>query len=100
VAEQLREYGIRLMLGASPVDLSRAIVLGGLGTTAIGLVVGIGAAAAMGKTVNSVLFQVEPRDVTSYALVTAVIVAAAIGAAVGPARRVGRVDPAALLRAE
>lgn len=98
VAEQLREYGIRLMLGASPVAISRQILLGGLGTTLVGLALGIGAAAAMGKTINAVLFKVESRDLTSYVVVSVVLIVAAIASAWRPAARARSVDPAILLR--
>lgn len=100
VAEQLREYGIRLMLGAAPAAISRTILFGGLGTIFAGLVVGSAAAAALGKTLSSVLFQIESRDLTSYAIVAAVLIAAGLAAAWGPARRAERVDPAMLLRNE
>lgn len=100
VAEQLREYGIRLMLGASPNTISRTILFGGLGTTLVGLTIGIAAAAAMGKTINTVLFQVQPRDLTSYGVVIGVMVIATIAAAWRPARRARSVDPAVLLRNE
>jgi putative ABC transport system permease protein len=100
VGEQLREYGIRLMLGASPSSISRTILLGGLGTTITGLVIGAAAAAMLGKTLSSVLFEVESRDAASYMAVAAILVAAAIAAAWRPARRARTVDPALLLRNE
>ncbi len=98
VAEQLREYGIRLMLGASPVAISRQILLGGLATTLVGLALGISVAAALGKTINAVLFKVESRDLTSYVVVSAVLIVAAIASAWRPAARARSVDPAILLR--
>jgi putative ABC transport system permease protein len=98
VAEQLREYGIRLMLGASPAVISRQILFGGLTTTVVGLAIGAGAAAVLGKTINSVLFQVDARDTTSYVIVGVVLVAASLAAAWRPAKRARSVDPALLLR--
>lgn len=100
VAEQLREYGIRLMLGASPALISRTILFGGLGTTVAGLVVGAGVSAALGKSLSSVLFEVESRDPISYLTVAAVLLVSAVAAAWRPARRARRVDPAVLLRNE
>jgi predicted permease len=100
VAEQLREYGIRLMLGASPTAISRAILIGGMGTTGAGLMLGFAIAAALGSTINSVLFEVQPHDLTSYVAVAAVLMTAAVAAAWRPARRARRVDPAVLLRNE
>lgn len=100
VAEQLREFGIRLVLGAPPSTISRTIFLGGLGTTLAGLAIGAGAAALLGKTLSSVLFQVESRDMASYAAVAVVLIGASIAAAWRPARRARSVDPALLLRNE
>lgn len=98
VSEQLREYGIRLMLGASPRLILRRIVIGGLLTTSAGLVVGVAVAGLLGRTITTVLFDVEALDVISYAIVTGVLLASALVAAWVPARRAMRVDPAALLR--
>lgn len=100
VTEQLREYGIRLVLGAPPSAISRTILFGGLGTTLVGLVVGAGAAALLGKALGSVLFEVEPRDSVSYVAVAFVLIAAALAAAWRPAKRARSVDPALLLRNE
>jgi putative ABC transport system permease protein len=98
VSEQMREHGIRLMLGASPASITRAILFGGLGTTGVGLLLGMAAAFLLGKTINSMLFQVESHDATSYAVVVGVLVSAALTAAWRPARRAATVDPTALLR--
>ena len=98
VAEQLREYGIRLMLGAAPSVIARKILFGGLSTTATGLLIGAVASALLGKTLSSVLFNVNSHDVVSYLAVAAVLLLAAIAAAWRPARRARSVDPASLLR--
>lgn len=100
VAEQQREYGIRLVLGAPPSSIARAILLGGLTTTTMGLLVGGAVSAMLGKTLSSVLFKVEPRDALSYIAVAAVLTIAALAAAWRPARRARSVDPALLLRNE
>lgn len=100
VAEQLREYGIRLMLGAAPSAIARKILFGGLATTMTGLAVGASASALLGKTLSSVLFKVNSHDTTSYVAVSAVLIASALAAAWRPARRAQRVDPASLLRSD
>jgi predicted permease len=100
VAEQLRDYGIRLMLGARPSEITRAILASSLATTVIGLIVGGVGAAALGTTITTVLFEVRPRDPLSYGVVAAVLLLAAIVASWRPARRAMRVDPMTLLREE
>jgi ABC-type antimicrobial peptide transport system permease subunit len=77
------------------------MVLGdGLKLAAIGVVLGIGAALALARVIESMLFEVEPFDAASYAAVVAVLLAVAALACYVPARRAMRVDPLVALRAE
>jgi len=98
VAQQLREIGVRIMLGAEPAAMSRLVFRNGLWLAAIGGVIGIAVAALSGRMISSVLFDVRASDITSYAIVLAVLGLAVILAAWRPARRASRVDPATLLR--
>jgi len=78
----------------------RMVVGGGLKLAAIGVVLGIGAALALARVIESMLFEVEPFDAVSYATVVAVLLAVAALACYVPARRAMRVDPLVALRAE
>jgi predicted permease len=98
VAQQFREIAVRLMLGAEPAAMSRTVFRGGLSLAAIGAAIGVVSAALASRWIGSVLFGVQPTDVTSYAVVIVVLASAAIAAAWIPARRAASVDPAALLR--
>jgi predicted permease len=98
VAQQLREIGVRLMLGAEPLAMARMVFRGGMALAGLGTIIGAVAAALCGRVISSVLFDVRTTDVASYVVVTAVIGAATIAAAWLPARRAARADPAALLR--
>jgi ABC-type antimicrobial peptide transport system permease subunit len=74
-------------------------VLGqGVGTTAIGVVLGLLGAIAATNLLESQLFGVGTRDATIYAVVTAVLFAVALLACYIPARRATRVDPMVALR--
>lgn len=70
--------------------------------TAIGLVLGLAGAVALGNVLQSVLepmlFQVTPTDVTTLAMVAVLLAAVALLAAAIPARRATRVDPIQALR--
>ena len=98
VTQQLREIGLRIMLGATPREMSRVVLRGGLVLTGLGAFIGMAVAAAVSRLISSVLFDVEATDVTSYLVVALVLGASALAAAWRPARRASRVDPAVLLR--
>ncbi len=98
VARQRREIGIRLALGARPGQVSAGVIRRGLRLTAIGLAIGLPAAAVTARVVRSLLFETRPSDPMTYLAVVAVVALAAAAAAAVPARRATRVDPATALR--
>jgi putative ABC transport system permease protein len=63
-------------------------------------VVGIAAAAALGRLVATMLFGLSPTDPLTYAAVAALLIGVALLASLLPARRASRVDPMTALRAE
>jgi len=76
-------------------------VLGqGVMMVAIGLAAGIGGAWAFSKLIERYLFNTPPTDIGAYAVVAAIFFAAAVIAALGPARRATSIDPLSALRAE
>jgi putative ABC transport system permease protein len=100
VTQRQREIGIRLALGATRRSIGRLILGGGLGLTTIGLAVGLGAALALVRVMRTLLYDVEPSDPLSIAIVAALLFATAALSAWRPARRAMRVDPLTLLREE
>lgn len=98
VAQQLREIGVRLMLGAEPAAMHRRILRSGLGLAATGTIIGVIGAVAASRLVSSVLFAVRATDAVSYVVVILVVMIATMAAAWLPARRAAAADPAALLR--
>jgi putative ABC transport system permease protein len=98
VARRRREFGIRLALGARPGQVSSGVIRRGLRLTAIGLAIGLPAAAGTARLVRSLLFETGPSDPVTYLAVVALVVLAATAAAVVPARRATQVDPAVALR--
>jgi hypothetical protein len=100
VAQRSREIGIRSAIGAEPKQLVRMFVRQGLALSAVGAVVGLVAAAVLGRLMSSLLFGVGPLDPVAYAAALGATVAAAALASYVPARRAARIDPMNTLRAE
>jgi predicted permease len=100
VSQRTREIGIRAALGAEPRQLKKVFLLHGLALSAVGAVLGLVAAVALGRLMSSLLFGVGPLDPAAYAVALAVTVAAAALASYVPARRAATIDPIETLRAE
>jgi putative ABC transport system permease protein len=98
VAARAREISIRMALGARPGDLLRMIVGRAVGLAALGLVVGLAGALALGRVLEKQLYGVTLLDPLTLAGVSLVLAATAAAAGYLPARRATRLDPAALLR--
>jgi putative ABC transport system permease protein len=100
VAQRRREVGIRMALGAQSDSVQRIFVARGLSLTAIGLTVGLIAAAALMRVLSSLLFEVKPFDPLTYIAVIAGLGGVALLATWLPARQATRIDPMSALRAE
>ena len=100
VSQRTREIGIRLALGARPADVRQMFVRYGLGLCAIGIVIGVGAAAALTRLMKSLLFGVAPVDPMTFAAVPLTLLVATLAASYLPARRVSAVDPVKCMKAE
>ena len=100
VDSRMKEFGVRLALGAQPADLHRLVMKRGLTAAAIGTVIGAGGALALTRFMRSLLFETTSYDPLVYAAVALLLLAAAVLACWMPARRAGQVDVAQLLRAE
>ncbi|MEO8679213.1 MAG: ABC transporter permease [Vicinamibacterales bacterium] len=100
VSQRLRELGIRAAMGASRSELVGLVLREGLAVVSLGLALGLGAAAALSRYTQSLLFGVTPLDAWSYVAAPAVLLLVALAACAIPARRAASVDPAEALRCE
>jgi predicted permease len=100
VARRTREIGIRMALGANAGHVRGLVVRDVLLMIGIGGIVGVAAAAAAGKAIESVLYQMKPWDPLVYGAAAAVLGTIALLAAYIPARRATTVDPMVALRYE
>jgi predicted permease len=100
VAQRTREIGIRLALGAQRSELKWMFVRSALVLTVVGVVIGLGTAAALMQLMKSLLFGISPLDPFTYITVPLILAASAAIASYLPARRAAAVDPVEALRAE
>jgi putative ABC transport system permease protein len=100
VGERTPEIGIRMALGARPAQVLSQFLLQGLRAGIAGLLVGLGAAAYAQKWVASLLYEVKPFDVTTFAVASLGLLMLLMFAVWWPARRASRIDPQVALRYE
>jgi predicted permease len=100
VSQRTREIGIRAALGARPGALERMFLLHGLKLTAVGAVVGLVAAMALGRVMSSLLFGVGSMDPAAYLSALGITLAAAALASYVPARRAATIDPIETLKVD
>jgi ABC-type antimicrobial peptide transport system permease subunit len=100
VSQRRREIGIRAALGAQQAELQRMFVRHGLALAGIGVVVGLGAAAALTRLMSTLLYGITPLDPVTYVTVPLILVSATVLASYVPARRAASVDPVEALRVE
>ncbi|PYP99090.1 MAG: hypothetical protein DMF82_25895 [Acidobacteria bacterium] len=100
VAQRNHEIGVRLALGARPADVVALVLASGLRLALAGTAAGLAGAAALSRTLASLLFGVSPLDPATYAGVAAVLMLVAGISAYVPSRGAGRVDPLVTLRDE
>ncbi|MEY2508464.1 MAG: hypothetical protein QOH01_2793 [Verrucomicrobiota bacterium] len=97
---RMREIGVRLALGAMPVQIRTMMLKQGMRLLGVGLVLGFAGAFALSRVMRSLLFGVSANDPVIYAVVTLVLAVAALFACWIPACRASRVNPMITLRAE
>jgi len=100
VARRTREIGIRIALGAQPGMVLRLIMGEGSVMLLSGLALGLLLAAATGKILSGILFEVGAFDPPAFASAFVVLTAATLLATWLPARRATRINPMVALRTE
>jgi putative ABC transport system permease protein len=100
VGLQTPEIGLRMALGAAPVNVLRRILSRAVWLTAAGAASGAVGALAMSRLMSRMLVGVKATDPATYVAVMATMLVVAVAAACLPARRAMRVDPIVALREE
>jgi predicted permease len=100
VGQRLREFGVRIALGARRRDVIAMVLRRGGTLFALGAAIGLMLALATVRVLSSLVYGVTPRDTPSFAAATLVLFAVSMAACYVPARRAARVDPSVALRSE
>ena len=100
VSRRTGEMGIRMALGAQRGDVLGMVLRQGMTPVLVGLAGGAASAVAIGRYLESLLFQVSPRDPLAFAVSGAVLLVVSVAACLIPARRATRVSPTEALRFE
>ena len=100
VSQRTAEIGIRMALGAQSAQVVRLIMRSGLQLVAIGLVLGLAAAAGAARVIQTLLFDVRPLEPLVYAAVAVTFAFVATLACLLPSLRASRIDPLVALRAD
>jgi putative ABC transport system permease protein len=100
IAQQHREIGIRIALGASATAILQAVGGRAIAAAGVGGVAGVVLSVAVSRAIAGLLFGIAPLDAVSYAAAVCVLAAVVATAAAFPLRRALNVDPAVSLRAE
>ena len=100
VTERRLELATRAAIGASPARLVRLIMRDSLAVGAVGVTVGLAAAAGVARGLSSLLYGVGPYDAATFAVVAGSVLVATSVASLLPARRAARVDPLIALKGD
>ena len=100
VTERTHEIGVRIALGAERRDVLSLVIRNGLSMTLAGVVLGVAGAALLSKSLEGLVFGVDPLDPVTFSSVAAGLVVVAVLACYIPARRAARIPPATALRTE
>ncbi len=100
VSQRTQEIGVRIALGAIPAQVRGLVLRQGMVLAAGGVAIGLAAAVALSRVLESLLFQVDTRDPFTFALVPLTMLAVTALASYLPARRASNVSPLQALRSE
>ena len=100
VAQRTQEIGVRMALGARPLDVLKLVVRQGMMLVLIGVIVGLAGALALTRVMSSLLFGVTERDPITFVAVAALLIVVAFISCFVPAHRATRIDPLIALRCE
>jgi predicted permease len=100
VAQRTREIGVRVALGARRLEVAALVIRDAVVVVGAGVLLGVMAALAAGRMLQTLLFEVSPADPVTLILVLGLLTIVTLAAVLIPARRAALVDPIVALRSE
>ena len=100
VTQRTHEIGIRMAIGARPLDVFKMILSHGMKLALIGVGVGLVGAFLLTRLMATMLFGVQPTDATTYGAISILLIGVALLACYLPGRRATKVEPTISLRYE
>jgi putative ABC transport system permease protein len=100
VQQRMREFGVRIALGASRQNVIGLVLGHATRVTVAGLLAGLALAAMLGRLMATLIYPIAPSDPLTFVIVPIVAALTAAAACVAPAWRATRVDPATAFREE
>ena len=100
MSQRYHEIGIRIALGAGSGRIRGAIIREGMLLTAVGIVIGLGAALFLTRLMSSLVFEIDVTDPMTFVLVAVLLAVVSWLTCFIPARRATRTDPMEVMRTE
>jgi ABC-type antimicrobial peptide transport system permease subunit len=100
VARRAKEVGIRLAVGARPIEVVGLFVRQGLWPMWVGAALGLASSVALAPLLGRWLFGIAPVDIPTIAVALVAVVVVAVIATLVPASRAARADPATVFRTD
>jgi putative ABC transport system permease protein len=100
VTQRTREIGVRMAPGATRLATLWLVLRDALAMTVVGIAIALPCVWALGRLVESQLYDIKPTDPAAFATATLILCSTALGAALIPAHRASAVNPTDALRLE
>jgi ABC-type antimicrobial peptide transport system permease subunit len=100
VQQRTRELGVRIALGSPASNILRLVGMEVMPLAIAGLILGLGTAVALGRSMKSMLYEVSATDPATFGAICVVALGIALLASLVPALRAVRLDPIKALRIE
>ena len=97
---RVREWGVRMALGASPGVVGRSVLWRGVSVTGVGVALGFVVFVPLSASLEAFLYEISPLDPPTLVLAVSLLLSISVGSCLIPATRAARTPPAAALRTE